>query len=30
VALGLTRHPEKGCWERAQMLEHLVVLIDTR
>jgi hypothetical protein len=28
--LGLTRHPEKGCWEGAQVVEHLGVLIDTR
>jgi hypothetical protein len=29
-ALGLTRHPEKGCWEGAQVLEHLGGLSDTR
>jgi hypothetical protein len=29
-ALGLTRHPEKGCWEGAQVLEHLGVIIGTR
>jgi hypothetical protein len=28
--LGLTRHLEKGCWEGAQVLERLAVLIDTR
>jgi hypothetical protein len=28
--LGLTWHPDKGCWEGAQVLEHLDVLIDTR
>jgi hypothetical protein len=29
-APGLTRHPKKGCWEGAQVLERLGVLIDTR
>jgi hypothetical protein len=28
--LGLTWHPYKGCWEGAQVLEHLDVLIYTR
>jgi hypothetical protein len=28
--LVLTRHPGKGCWEGAQVEEHLGVLIDTR
>jgi hypothetical protein len=28
--LGLTRHPDKGRWEGAQVLEHLGVLIDMR
>jgi hypothetical protein len=28
--LGLTRHPDKECWEGAQVLEHLGVLLDTR
>jgi hypothetical protein len=27
--LGITRHPDKGCWDGAQVLEHLGVLIDT-
>jgi hypothetical protein len=29
-ALGLTRRPERGCWEEAQVLKHLGVLIDAR
>jgi hypothetical protein len=28
--LGLTLHPEKGCWEGSQVVEHLKVLLDTQ
>lgn len=28
--LGLRRNPEKGCWEVAQVIEHLGMVINTR
>jgi hypothetical protein len=29
-ALGIARHPDKGCWTGTQKIEHLGVLLDTR